>query len=802
MDALDADSGLIGALDAESALDGPPHARSTSGDGDVQRACTARTATLLTTASDDDGDDVLLSWKTIRLLPRKEVFLEQQSVRDLLTLAGSSTLSSKSIEFVLMLNLKCEDSSPASIARAMVSEAAARGCFEDANVEEIVSSVLANVTLSDSSVESVDESDSRRSVFGQGFYTKRAVVVPHEMVSLSFVRRRFVLLARLSAAMRTLDDSFDSMEEQRRGNVMFVALVLADASETPTKNVFATSHTVASLLSDEQFLNEAMECEDDAAFRAFVHVYVERGQHPTVTFESYPTLSKFSPWKLGAGIVSDIKRRWGSVYWSDWSDAFRDCETVVRCFSTIVWIATTTFIPALSIGLSMQSNSSRRMTHMDFLLSEAFCGIAFALVGGQPLLILRVSGPVKAFLNVLRLLADSIGYDFVAFSSLVGLHAGIMVMCASIFNVAELALCINRFTSENLALFIGVTFVFSGFEAMSTMRGLISDDAGFLKYFVLHLGTVIIAFKILDFRRNASIRMTIRRAVIDLAPLATVLAITGLSYAFPRVPVDRVSDASNDLPTWPTLVTFPDMTPKVYVLAWVAAFAFAMQLVLETNISAMLASRREHKLRKGSAYNWDLFLVGAFTVATALFGLPPSVPALPHSHLHAKLLGKTSETARHGMIRTHVRRATETRVTSFTAHLITLIIAVCFRDSFGRIPIASLSGFLVYMGLSSIQTNSILHRLPFLSSSIVPTRFLRHVPKRFIHSYTIIQLLYFGAVYGCSMTPVPGFAILYPIVLASSVPFSMKVLPRLLGSYHAHVLTTSAQEENMVGLFY
>lgn len=768
----------------------------------MPRAYTARTATLLTTASDDDGEGTLLSWKTVRLLPRKEVFLEQQSVRDLLTLAGSSTLSSKSIEFVLLLNLKCEENCPASIARAMVSEAVARGCFVDANanVEEIVAGVLASVTLSDSSVELVDESDGRRNVFGQGFYTKRAVVVPHEMVS--FARRRCVILARLRTPMRTLDDSFDSTEEQWRGNVTFVALVLAESSETPTKNVFATSHTVASLLNDDDFLNGAMECENETAFRAFVLVYIERGLHPTVTFESYPTSSKFSPLRLGAGIRSDIKRRWGDVYWSDWSDAFRDGETIIRCLSTVVWIATTTFIPALSIGLSMQSNSSRRMTHMDFLLSEAFCGITFALIGGQPLLILRVSGPVKAFLNVLRLFADSIGYDFVAFSSLVGLHAGIMVMCASVFNIAELALCINRFTSENLALFIGVTFVFSGFEAMSTMRARIADDASFLKYFVLHLGTVITAFKMLDFRRNASIHVTVRSAMIDLSPLVTVFAITGLSYAFPKVPVDRVSDASKDLPTWPTLVSFPDMVPKVYVLAWIAAFAFSVQLVLETNISAMLASRREHKLRKGPAYNWDLFLVGAFTVVTALFGLPPSVPALPHSHLHAKLLGKTSETARHGTVRTHVRRANETRVTSFTAHVLTLIITICFRNSFGRIPIASLSGFLVYMGLSSMQTNGILRRLPLLNSSIVPTRFLRHVPKRFIHAYTIIQLLYFGAVYGCSLTPVPGFAILYPVILASSVPFSMIILPRLLGPYHAYVLTTSAQEENVVGLFY
>jgi hypothetical protein len=53
-----------------------------------------------------------------------------------------------------------------------------------------------------------------------------------------------------------------------------------------------------------------------------------------------------------------------------------------------------------------------------------------------------------------------------------------------------------------------------------------------------------------------------------------------------------------------------------------------------------------------------------------------------------------------------------------------------------------------------------------------------------------------------SASRAPAFAATYPAILALSVPFSFIALPRMLGSYFAHVLTTSAEEENIVGLFY
>lgn len=769
----------------------------------IPRAFTARTNTLLTVDSDafderDHRGQRYCAWKTVRMLPNKENFLEQQSMRDLLALGaatdpivredGSSNAPSKSIDFLVMMNLEC-GFRPVDVVRAMLDEAARRGRLMDENIAAVLAPV--------------DSEDAGRA-FRQAFYTKhdgvKSVVVPYESRTIS---RRTVLVARLGRAMVDFDESYDSVEDSiDDGAPSFIIIVFASEGETPTKNVYATSHTLASLMGSA-FVKRALDCDDETEFRRAVLDYVRDSITPTVAFDC--DLSKIrlpSRMTPGQGIISDIKRRWPS-YAADWLDAFRDKSTMVRCASTTIWIATTTFIPALALGLSMQSQSSRRMTHVDFLLSEALSNVAWTLIGGQSLLILRVTGPTKTFLTILTYWADALPVDFVRFSSLVSIYAGIMVMLFATFNGAELALAINRFTSENLALFISVTFVFAGFDAIATMKAKIGDDdAKFLKYFILHLGTVILAFKILEFRKSASVRKTVRLIVADFAPLMAVTAITGLSYAFPNVAVDRVNAAAEHLPRWPTAVDLA-LSAQHCALALVPALMFAVQIILETNICAMLVARPENKLRKGTAFNWDMFLIGGFTVATACFGLPPSVPALPHSHLHAKLLGNSVESKRHGIIRSRVHGATETRVTNFAAHVITFIVVVCFRSTFGHIPIASLSGFLVYMGLASLGANQLVRRLPGFGS-IVPTKFLRRVPKRIIYAYTAVQLLVFGAIFACRMSAsrAPAFAATYPAILALSVPFSFIALPRMLGSYFAHVLTTSAEEENIVGLFY
>ena len=775
------------------------HGRSVSeaSEGDGRRGTAARRASTLLTVNSDDDDEGgerkrYCCWKTSRLFPPKDVFLEQHCRADLLSVCDSdSETRGGDLRVEVMFNLEC-GSCPVEAARAMLREAGRRG------------SVSADVEAQDGVLRrlawAVDEEDDvERRPFHEAFYTTRAIVVPCELPSF---HRRVVLLARAPMAS-SLDVSADSSEFDAGGSRRFVAIVLGDANEEePMKNVFSTSHTIATLFSDDDFVWSALGCEDDAEFRRQVRDYVTRRMQAKPAFEDDFSRLKttFRLSKPMAGIVADAKRK--LPFWvTDWTDAFRDKHACVRALSTCVWIATTTLVPAISIGLSMQSDSSRRMTYIDFLLSEAFTNLAWSIIGGQSLLILRVTGPTKTYFNIVRYWADALQVDFVAYYSLTGIFAGVFVAVFACVNGAELVLAVNRFTSETFALIISVTFIYSGFNAMSVMRRRIDDEAEFAVYFVCHLATIILASRLRDIRRSVFVRKGVRQVILDLSPLMAVLSITGLSYGF-RTRVKRVRLATEGLSVWPTTVDMSTLDVNTIALALVAALFFATQIVLESTICAMLTSRRENKLLKGSSYNYDLMLVGVFTTITAIFGLPPSVPGLPHSVLHAQLLAKSIESKKHGLVRTRVVESTETRFTNFVAHLVTLAFVVFGRDAIGTVPIATLSGFLAYMGLSSLGTNSILARVGF--GAIVPSKLLRRVPRSIVRTYTVLQLSFFGAIFGCQMTAsvVPAFAAAYPLLIAASIPFSICVIPRLVGDFYAHALTTSTERENLVGLFY
>ena len=84
------------------------------------------------------------------MLPNKENFLEQQSMRDLLALGGatdaivredgSSNAPSKSIDFLVMMNLEC-GFRPVDVVRAMLDEAARRGRLMDENIAAVLAPV-------------------------------------------------------------------------------------------------------------------------------------------------------------------------------------------------------------------------------------------------------------------------------------------------------------------------------------------------------------------------------------------------------------------------------------------------------------------------------------------------------------------------------------------------------------------------------------------------------------------------------------------------------------------------------------
>jgi len=57
---------------------------------------------------------------------------------------------------------------------------------------------------------------------------------------------------------------------------------------------------------------------------------------------------------------------------------------------------------------------------VETLFSTALCGVIFALAGGQPLVIVGVTGPVVILVQTIYSISQSAGVDFMQFYSWIG----------------------------------------------------------------------------------------------------------------------------------------------------------------------------------------------------------------------------------------------------------------------------------------------------------------------------------------------------------------------------------------------
>lgn len=76
--------------------------------------------------------------------------------------------------------------------------------------------------------------------------------------------------------------------------------------------------------------------------------------------------------------------------------------------------------------------------------------------------------------------------------------------------------------------------------------------------------------------------------------------------------------------------------PGVYIAgAFVPALVITILFYFDHSVSSQLAQTADFNLRKPSAYNWDLLLVGFTTFACGIIGIPPVNGVLPQVVSHA-----------------------------------------------------------------------------------------------------------------------------------------------------------------------
>lgn len=596
----------------------------------------------------------------------------------------------------------------------------------------------------------------------------------------------------------------DGIEEQL---VLFVRLAhpvnLGAPDRIPTRFLFfllgppdsAALHldtlaNIARLMSDDEIRYEVGEARSkDDLLSVLTHFIEHTSLAPAVAEKISDGLTYTG--RLCGGLRSDVARRWPH-YLSDFHDGLN-----AKCVASTLFLFFACLAPAVTFGGVMAVQTDGQIGAVEMIVASAFCGVVFALVAGQPLVILGGTGPLLVFTAILYRLCADMGLPFLPSYGWVGLWSAGFLLLLAVTDASCLMRYFTRFTDETFAALISIIFIY---EAIKSLVQIFEDldvrkhhDTALLSL-LLALGTFYIAMSLSRFRRSSYLLPKIREFLADFGPAIALGGMTVVSVWLHEVFLDV-------LPAPDTFGTTTGRTWSVDLLAapvW-ARFAAAgpallctVLMFLDQNITARIVNSRDHRLHKGEAYHLDLAVVGLLMAACSLFGLPWLVAATVRSLNHVRSLATVEEVvAPNGQTRDRVIHVRENRLTGLAIHLL-IGLSLLLLPLLKTIPMAVLYGLFLFMGVVSMSGNQFFERLSLWlkDPALYPvTHYIRRVPRWTIHAFTVLQLTCLGVLWFVKSS---ALGILFPVFIAFLVPVRL-----LAGRFFSteHLAALDAEEE-------
>uniref|UniRef100_A0A4W6FXH4 Anion exchange protein n=1 Tax=Lates calcarifer TaxID=8187 RepID=A0A4W6FXH4_LATCA len=423
-----------------------------------------------------------------------------------------------------------------------------------------------------------------------------------------------------------------------------------------------------------------------------------------------PELQRTGRWF--GGLILDIKRK-APHYLSDYTDAIS-----LQCVASFLFLYCACMSPVITFGgLLGEATEGRIVIHLLFPLNvhrvssvSSLTGIAYSLFAGQPLTILGSTGPVLVFEKILFKFCKEYGLSYLSLRTCIGLWTAFLCIVLVATDASSLVCYITRFTEEAFASLICIIFIYEALEKL------------------IHLGEHY------PFNKNNDLEKLTMYSYVHACSCALLLVSNQLSnlFIFNQPTRDDRGWFINPLgpnPWWTAVITV------------VPALLCTILIFMDQQITAVIINRKEHKLKKGCGYHLDLFMVGVMLGVCSLMGLPWFVAATVLSITHVNSLKLESECSAPG----EQPKFLGIREQRFTGLMIfTLMGCSVFMTSMLKfIPMPVLYGVFLYMGASSLRGIQFFDRLTLFG---MPAKhqpdfiYLRHVPLRKVHLFTIIQL--------------------------------------------------------------
>jgi mannitol/fructose-specific phosphotransferase system IIA component (Ntr-type) len=659
------------------------------------------------------------------------------------------------------LLLGLEASELADILRAALDVAVARGALEAERRDEVVEALLMR---------------ERRASTAIG----HAVAVPH--LYLDTLREPVIVFVQLAHPLNL--GAPDGVPTR------FLFVLLGPPGQAAEH--LDTLMNIARLMADEEFRYEAGEARTRDDLLEALERFLRRTRPPGMPAEQKVPEGLRYTGRLAGGLLQDVRRR-AAHYLDDFRAGLHP-----KSLSSTLFLFFACLAPAVTFGGFMALETGGQIGAVEMLVATAFCGVVFALLSGQPLIILGGTGPLLIFTAILYRLCSDLGVPFLPAYAWVGLWTALFTLILALTDASCLMRYFTRFTDEIFAALISIIFIYESVNAIVHVfiDHRVSHDTALLSL-VLALGTFYIALNLSRFRQSRYLLPRIREFLADFGPTIALTLMTLVAVELHEVELRILAVPDSFSTTSGRSWQINPFAAPVWV--WAAAIIPALLgtvlVYLDQNITSRLVNNPDNKLRKGPGYHLDLAVVGGLIGTCSLFGLPWLVAATVRSLNHLRSLATTEEVVTpEGGRRERILHVRETRVTGLAIHLL-IGLSLLALPLLKLIPMAVLYGLFLYMGVVSMRGNQFFERLslwPMDPSLYPPTHYIRKVPLRTVHLFTSIQVLCLAVLWVVKAGPL---GILFPLLIALLVPVRFLVGGLIASPYLAALDAEEEPEE-------
>ncbi|XP_021230787.1 electrogenic sodium bicarbonate cotransporter 4 isoform X3 [Numida meleagris] len=502
------------------------------------------------------------------------------------------------------------------------------------------------------------------------------------------------------------------------------------------------------------------------------------------------------------GLYLDIKRK---LPWfpSDFYEGFH-----IQSISAILFIYLGCITNAITFGGLLGDATDNYQGVMESFLGTAMAGSMFCLFAGQPLIILSSTGPILIFEKLLFDFSKGNGIDYMEFRLWIGLHSALQCLILVATDASFIIKYITRFTEEGFSTLISFIFIYDAIKKMIGAFKYYPINSDFKPDYVTMYKCECIApdpanmtlfdasVPVAPNTTNVSLYNAINLTALDWTQLSKKeclkyggslvgksckfvpdLALMSFILFFGTYSMTltlKKFKFSRYFPTKPTRVdrgwfVFPfGKNPWwVYLASALPALLVTILIFMDQQITAVIVNRKEHKLRKAAGYHLDLFWVGILMAVCSFMGLPWYVAATVISIAHIDSLKMETETSAPGE-QPQFLGVREQRVTGIIVFVLTGI-SVFLAPILKYIPMPVLYGVFLYMGVASLNGIQFWDRCKLF---LMPAKhqpdyvFLRHVPLRRIHLFTLVQIICLAVLWILKSTVA---AIIFPVMILALI---------------------------------